>query len=621
LVAAISLLTVGCGGKSGYDMKEVAGVYKVLSFSEDGVENEQMLQLLQYGIYMYVDLKEDGTGVMTSVGQDAPVKWDGKAFYDLSNESAVPTEYTYADGTLSMISDDLSMVMVKLNDEELANYNENGSNVDFEALAKQMMGEVESGDAGAGDATESGEDADEGAEAGDGENASAGSADTATAERPFFLPDLSAGPHGDTGYYEINSYEENGVKYAKDELDYAGISFDMMLNADGTGYAHFLGERYELSWLDGMVVVAVDNDVQELKYDAVGSESSRQITIADDVSTMIFGYKKEADIQSADGTALAAADGTGSGSDAAKDSVAGSGSGSDAAKDSVAGTGSGSDSADGSSGKNGAATERPAGVPGGDGYVSDEELLKGYVWLNEVKSGVFETTYEELADYFGVDGEFDKEEYLEDMKQNRRYYFWRSNENEYNFIYVNFGEDKDKPGVYKITGYNTNGFSNTDAINKYLDEVKAEEIERNKAASANAKMKPFSVEIFPRGLKEENGVTFVTEIPESGWSYDEGKKHLVESDDTSTWHAGFIELAVEKSVEKFDKDWDDYKEVEDRVIGGITFKGRTYTYVGYDWKQYVAQIDDNRAVSIGMVFTDDAEGTMTDKILSGMSFK
>ena len=40
------------------------------------------------------------------------------------------------------------------------------------------------------------------------------------------------------------------------------------------------------------------------------------------------------------------------------------------------------------------------------------------------------------------------------------------------------------------------------------------------------------------------------------------------------------------------------KDIDDRVIGGITFKGRTYKHIGYEWIQYRAAIDDNRALSI-----------------------
>ena len=60
---------------------------------------------------------------------------------------------------------------------------------------------------------------------------------------------------------------------------------------------------------------------------------------------------------------------------------------------------------------------------------------------------------------------------------------------------------------------------------------------------------------------------------------------------------------VRAKVEDFDyykDDFENYQDIDDRVIGGITFHGRTYKHIGYDWIQYVAQIDDGRALSIGL---------------------
>ena len=50
-------------------------------------------------------------------------------------------------------------------------------------------------------------------------------------------------------------------------------------------------------------------------------------------------------------------------------------------------------------------------------------------------------------------------------------------------------------------------------------------------------------------------------------------------------------------------------------------KGRTYKDIGYEWTEYIAQISDGKAVSIGIVRVDISEGTMGDKILNSISFK
>ena len=57
------------------------------------------------------------------------------------------------------------------------------------------------------------------------------------------------------------------------------------------------------------------------------------------------------------------------------------------------------------------------------------------------------------------------------------------------------------------------------------------------------------------------------------------------------------------------------------MIGGITFRGRTYQYIGYEWIEYIAQLDDSRALSIGLRNLDCVPGTMPDIILSNMSFR
>ena len=263
-----------------------------------------------------------------------------------------------------------------------------------------------------------------------------------------------------------------------------------------------------------------------------------------------------------------------------------------------------------------------ANVSGGDGIVTEEQVQKGYVWMNEVNKSIFDTTYEEIVAYFGgVEGEFVKEEYSDHMKANYRYYKWISEDDDSHFIYVNFKENES--GVYTVSAYNTSGFSGKEAIAKYLDIVKAEAAEANKAASANAEMKDFSVEV-AQFAQDDVKVKIMTKILVSGWSFDDGKRSLVENDDPTAFGAGAIRFEVRENVEKFDyyKDnFENYQDIEDRVIGGITFHGRTYRNIGYDWIEYVAQLDDNRALSIGLRDLDCVPGTMPDIILNNMTFR
>jgi hypothetical protein len=153
-----------------------------------------------------------------------------------------------------------------------------------------------------------------------------------------------------------------------------------------------------------------------------------------------------------------------------------------------------------------------AAAPGGNGIVTEEQVQKGYVWMNEINKNIFDATYEDIVAYFGVEGEFVKEEYSDHMQSNYRYYKWISSEDSSHFIYVNFCEKT--PGVYTVSAYNTSGFSGTEAIEKYLDIVKAEAAEANKAASANAEMKDFSVEI-AQFAKDDVKVKIMTKIHQS----------------------------------------------------------------------------------------------------------
>ena len=260
-------------------------------------------------------------------------------------------------------------------------------------------------------------------------------------------------------------------------------------------------------------------------------------------------------------------------------------------------------------------------APSGTGIVTEEQVQKGYVWMNEVNNNIFDTTYEEMVDYFGVDGLFVKEEYSDHMKLNYRYYKWISKDDDSHFVYVNFAEKE--PGVFTVSAYNTSGFSGTEAIEKYLDTVKAEAAEADKASVASEGTKDFSATV-TQFAHDDVQVKITTKIPKSGWSYDEDADCLVENEDPSAFGAGAIRFEVNAKVEDFDhyKDsFENYQEIADREISGITFQGRTYKYIGYDWIEYVAQIDDGRALSIGLTDIECAPGTAPDVILSSMTIK
>ena len=120
-----------------------------------------------------------------------------------------------------------------------------------------------------------------------------------------------------------------------------------------------------------------------------------------------------------------------------------------------------------------AAESEDSGTPSGDGLVGEEDLLKGWAWLQSKGFSVYKLTYEDVAEYFGVDGEVTSDGYVENIKRNKRDYKWISKDDSSHYIFVNF-EEKDAeaaPGVYNLTLISANGFSGPDAVEKYKDEV------------------------------------------------------------------------------------------------------------------------------------------------------
>lgn len=127
LALAILLALCACSGGG----KEAAGYYRMTKLLESGEENQEISQMAEIGIYMYLVLNEDGTGYMDNMGEKDEIKWDEKELWD---DESDPSSYTYANGTIILQSDGDEMVYTRLTDEELAYYKEHGSEVDWDAL-------------------------------------------------------------------------------------------------------------------------------------------------------------------------------------------------------------------------------------------------------------------------------------------------------------------------------------------------------------------------------------------------------------------------------------------------------------------------------------------------------
>ena len=404
----------------------------------------------------------------------------------------------------------------------------------------------------------------------------------------------------DAGKYLIYEYEAGGHKVSHDMLVESGMGDTYLeLYPDGTGKMNLFQQIVDLTWKPGVITVfGTSNYIYEIK------DGTLYLDMQGVYYTML-----------PDGAAIPDSAPASGGSPAAESKTE-----TEAAEAATAESAEAAAETSKAAEEN-AAGQRPDGVPGGDGIVTEEQVQKAYVWLSKVKKDPFSTTYEELRDYFGTDGLFDKEEYSEHMKVNKRYYKWISEDDKTHFLYVNLEEESD--GSYELSSYNTSGFSGPDAVTKYQAVLEEEARAADIAAAGSAPMKDFSVELRPVGDKE-TVVTVKMQVPESGWAYDEQKNHLVENDDINTFGAGFIQFKLEKEVEKFDfnKDkFENYKEIDDREIGGVVMHGRTYKNIGYEWTEYIAQMEEGKAISIGLVRVDAAEGTMADRILKSITFE
>ncbi|WP_036606423.1 hypothetical protein [Oribacterium sp. P6A1] len=401
----------------------------------------------------------------------------------------------------------------------------------------------------------------------------------------------------DVGHYEIYEYTGNGNTVTHEMLVQAGMGDTYLdLRDDGTGELCLFTTVLDITWKEGSVKVYGTTDYT---YTLDGD------TLILDMAGVQYTMKRSGDAA----PAAAKPDSK----DDSKDKK-------DTEETTEAAAETESEKDDNKK------TSASADVPNGDGIISEEEVQKGYVWMNKINKDIFNTTYEDLVAYFGVDGEFDKEEYVENMKQNRRYYKWISSEDPNHFIYVNFGE-KDPagaPGVYKITGFNSSGFKSSEAEEKYLSVLEEEASEAGKAAAANAAMKDTTLTLHPFGSSDKT-LDVKLQMPDSGWSTSEtsGKWKLIENEDPDAFGAGFIKFEMAEEIEKFDfyKDkFENYKEIDDREIGGIKMKGRTYKNIGYEWTEYIGTVSDGKAISVGIVRVDISDGAMGDKILNSITF-
>ena len=107
------------------------GFYKMIARFENGVEDEEMARLVNYGVYFYFYISEDGIGYFNYMGEKEYLYYDDEAFYaENDTEKSEPMRYTFSDDTISL-ADDKGIVMsfYRLTRDEIEYYNEYGTDI------------------------------------------------------------------------------------------------------------------------------------------------------------------------------------------------------------------------------------------------------------------------------------------------------------------------------------------------------------------------------------------------------------------------------------------------------------------------------------------------------------
>ena len=257
-------------------------------------------------------------------------------------------------------------------------------------------------------------------------------------------------------------------------------------------------------------------------------------------------------------------------------------------------------------------------APNGDGLVSTEDVMKCYVWLSEILGSMSDATYADVAARFGKDGVLTGEEFVEHMDSWYRYYNWISQEDSYLYIHINFRE---KEGVYRVSGFNSSGFTASEAAELYLDDLQAEA----NAAEANAPTEEMQVDIY-LGWDRDDTHTVIVQMPEQ-WNYKDvsgSARFYHHPTEASFNYGGGVELDMETELAKFTDKLDTYEDVQEigqRTIGGVTMDGYTYKSIGYEWIEYTGVLPDGMAVAVRVIDMDSEPGTPAGNLIDSIVFQ
>lgn len=99
------------------------GYYSLTELTADG-ETESAADLEAMGLTYYLVFEADGTGYFDALGEKDAFTWNDK---EITSDLNGSSPYKYADGVLKIEDKESSMTFVRLSEEKLAHYMENGS--------------------------------------------------------------------------------------------------------------------------------------------------------------------------------------------------------------------------------------------------------------------------------------------------------------------------------------------------------------------------------------------------------------------------------------------------------------------------------------------------------------
>lgn len=117
-------------------------------------------------------------------------------------------------------------------------------------------------------------------------------------------------------------------------------------------------------------------------------------------------------------------------------------------------------------------------------------------------------------------------------------------------------------------------------------------------------------------------------VPDTGWVYENPLSDRVSVANVPTLddvysNSPIIIVETKDSLDKINFYFDDFEnlqELDNRIIGDVDMKGRTYKNVGMDWTEYYGELSNGVWLRIKVSGIDLSEGSEGNAILDSISF-